>query len=347
MTNQELETSLRAQVKQATGIDAAAHPVVKLKGDASNRSYYRVGTPPMSTVLMVMPKDALTKSEEATKGAPPTELPFLNVHRYLTSLGVRVPQILRYDGPAGMMVLEDLTDLTFEAALKAGSREELYTRAVKLLAGLRARAEARPDKTCLAFTRSFDEDLYDWEFHHFREWGLEAWSGQKPSASERAELDAIFRRLSAQLAAAPKGFTHRDYQSRNLMVKDGELVVIDFQDALLGPRQYDLVALLRDSYVELDRPFIEKMLAVYTAEFEAKTGERIALPEFTQFFDLLTVQRKLKDAARFEFINRVKGNPGFLVSIPASLRYVREALGQQPQLADLHRLVAKYVPELA
>ena len=59
------------------------------------------------------------------------------------------------------------------------------------------------------------------------------------------------------------------------------------------------------------------------------------------------MQRKLKDAARFEYIHRVKGNPGFLVSIPASLRYVREALLQQPRLSDLHRLVAKYVPELA
>ncbi len=347
MTEPELESSLRTQVKLATGIDASTQPVLKLKGDASNRSYYRVGTAPSSTVLMVMPKDALTKSEEVTQGAPPTELPFLNVHRYLTALGVRVPKILRYDEPAGMMVLEDLTDLTFEAALKGGSRHALYSQAVRLLARLRADAEARPDLSCLAFTRAFDENLYDWEFHHFREWGLEAWSGKKPSDSERSQLDQIFKRLSAQLAAAPKGFTHRDYQSRNLMVKDGELVVIDFQDALLGPRQYDLVALLRDSYVELDRPFILEMLAIYVAEFQARTGEKISMPQFTAFFDLLTVQRKLKDAARFEFINRVKGNAGFLVSIPASLRYVQEALHQQPLLADLHRLVAKYVPELS
>lgn len=341
------DADLRAQVKHATGADASAFPVKKLKGDASNRSYYRVGTPPDSHVLMVMPKDAATKSEEATKGAPPKELPFVNVHRYLTGLGVRVPKILRYDEPAGMMVLEDLTDQTFEAALSTGSREALYEKAVRLLANLRADAERKPDAQCLAFTRSFDADLYDWEFHHFREWGLEAWSGQKPTDAERATLDATFKQLSAQLAAAPKGFTHRDYQSRNLMVKDGELVVIDFQDALLGPRQYDLVALLRDSYVELERPFVEQMLKVYVAEFKAKTGESIALPEFTAFFDLLTVQRKLKDAARFEFIHRVKGNPGFLVSIPASLRYVRTAIVQQPRLAELHRLIAKYVPALA
>ena len=342
-----LEPALRTQVEAATGRPCPEAPVLKLKGDASNRSYYRVGTSPSSWVLMVMPPDAAKRSEEATKGEAPKELPFVNVHRYLERLGVRVPRILRYDEPAGMMVLEDLTDQTFEQALRTGSRTELYTRAVQLLAKLRAGAERAPDPACLAFTRAFDEDLYDWELHHFREWGLECWSGKKPTDAERSELDASFRRIARELAAAPRGFTHRDYQSRNLMVKDGELVVIDFQDALQGPRQYDLVALLRDSYVELDRPFVEAMLGEYISAFEKETGERIEPKSFLSFFDLLTVQRKLKDAGRFEFINRVKGNPGFLVSIPASLRYVKAALDAQPRLADLRRLVAKYVPELA
>jgi aminoglycoside/choline kinase family phosphotransferase len=315
--------------------------VKKLKGDASNRSYYRVGTYPKSWVVMVMPLDASKKSEEASKGDAPTELPFVNVHRYLNGLGVRVPKILKYDEPKGLMVLEDLSDQTFEQALNSGSREALYGQAIDLLAKLRMGAEAKPDPKCLAFTRAFDEDLYDWELHHFREWGLEIWSGKKPSAEERAKLDSIFKRISRELAAAPRGFTHRDYQSRNLMVKDGELIVIDFQDALQGPRQYDLVALLRDSYVELDRAFVEAMLERYVKHVGGD------VKEFTRFFDLLTVQRKMKDAGRFEYINRVKGNPGFLVSIPASLRYVRAALERQPQLSDLRRIVGRYVPELS
>ena len=347
MSETELERALRAQVEQATAKPHEAAPVTKLKGDASNRSYYRVGQWPHSHVVMVMPKDAATKSEEATKGEAPKELPFVNVHRYLERLNVRVPRILRFDEPNGMMVLEDLSDQTFEKALTERTREELYLRAVKLLARLRASAEKDPRPDCIAFGRGFDEDLYDWELHHFREWGLEVWSGQKPTAEERAELDKIFRRISAQLASLPRGFTHRDYQSRNLMVKDGELVVIDFQDALLGPRQYDLVALLRDSYVELPRPFVEQMLHEYVAELERVTGEKVAFDDFLRTFDLLTVQRKLKDAGRFEFINRVKGNPGFLVSIPASLRYVHDALDRQPQLADLRRIIGRYVPELA
>lgn len=342
----DLETSLKAQVELAVGRPIGAAPVVKLKGDASNRSYYRVGTPPESWVLMVMPPDAAKKSEEASKGDAPTELPFVNVHRYLTKLGVRVPRILRYDEPAGLMVLEDLTDETFEKALGRGDRSRWYTRAVELLAHLRARAERAPDPSCLAFTRAFDVELYEWELHHFREWGLEAWSGKQPTADERHALDAIFKRIATTLAAAPRGFTHRDYQSRNLMVKDDELIVIDFQDALQGPRQYDLVALLRDSYVELERPFVDAMLDAYIVAFEKETKERIDARPFKQLFELLTVQRKLKDAGRFEYINRVKGNPGFLVSIPASLRYVKAALEVQPELGELRRIVAKYVPEL-
>jgi hypothetical protein len=343
----ELEAALRDQVGKATGRPVPQAAIKKLKGDASNRSYYRVGQAPESWVVMVMPPEASKKSEEASKGEPPKELPFVNVHRYLEKLGIRVPRILRYDEPAGMMVLEDLSDVTFEQALEGGKNNQaLYTRAVDLLARMRAEAERRPDPDCLAFTRAFDEDLYDWELHHFREWGLEVWSGKKPTDAERAELDTTFRDIARQLAAAPRGFTHRDYQSRNIMVKDGELVVIDFQDALQGPRQYDLVALLRDSYVELDRGFVDTLLDRYIATFSQLTGERIDAKAFKDFFDLLTLQRKLKDAGRFEFINRVKGNPGFLVSIPASLRYVRDAFARRPELSGLQRLVAKYVPEL-
>jgi len=343
----ELAAALRHHVGKALGRPVPNAAIKKLKGDASNRSYYRVGTPPESWVVMVMPPDATKKSEEATKGDAPTELPFVNVHRYLDRLKVRVPSILRYDEPAGMMVLEDLGDVTFEMALEGGKRrEELYTRAVELLARLRARAEREKDPSCLAFTRAFDEDLYDWELHHFREWGLEVWSGKKPTAAERSELDAHFRQIARRLAEEPRGFTHRDYQSRNIMVKGGDLVVIDFQDALLGPRQYDLVALLRDSYVELDWAFVDRMLDLYLAAFQRETGEKTDPAPFKGFFDLLTVQRKLKDAGRFEYINRVKGNPGFLVSIPASLRYVQSALGRRGELSAMREIIARYVPEV-
>jgi hypothetical protein len=342
------EQVLRDQVAQATGRPQDGAPIVQLKGDASNRSYLRVGRWPDSHVVMVMPPGP-PKSEEASKGGPPAELPFLNVHRYLDGLGVRVPRILRYDAPAAMMVLEDLGDVTFEKALDGVPPEALYVRAVDLLAQMRAATEAHPDPTCLAFTRAFDEELYTWELHHFREYGMEAWSGKVPSASERARLERAFAGIAARLAAAPRGFTHRDYQSRNLMMTHGDLVLIDFQDALQGPWQYDLVALLRDSYVELEPAVVESMIDRWLATYSSASGRSLDRRAFRRFFDLLTVQRKLKDAARFEFIHRVKKNSSFLPSIPASLRYARaamERLADDPDVVALREVAVRYVPEL-
>jgi N-acetylmuramate 1-kinase len=346
MNDPQTEARLRGAVARAIGRATGDVPVRRLAGHASLRSYWRVGAPPASHVVMVLPPDA--KPEEVTKGGAPAESPFVDVQRYLASLGVRVPRILSFEEAEGLMVLEDLGDEMLETRLLAGDpKAPLYERAVDQLARLRAAAEARPAGS-IAFTRSFDFDLYRWELDHFREWLLEAWKGATLTPGEREVVDRDFDRIARALDAEPKGFTHRDYQSRNLMVlPGGEQAVIDFQDALLGPRQYDLVALLRDSYVELDGAFVEAMLRRYLDRLAAEGGPRLAYAPFREVFDLLTVQRKLKDAGRFVFIDRVKGNPGFLVSIPASLRYVRDAFARRPDLAELQGVLARHVPELA
>ncbi len=345
MNDPQTEARVRGAVARATGADTAGAPVRRLAGHASLRSYWRVGVPPRSHVVMVLPPDA--RPEEVTKGGAPAESTFVDVQRYLAGLGVRVPRILAFEEREGLMVLEDLGDDMLETRLLAGdAREPLYARAIDQLARLRAAAEAHPTGS-IAFTRSFDRDLYRWELDHFREWLLEAWKGASLSPGERKIVDRHFDRIAEALDAEPKGFTHRDYQSRNLMVlPDGEQAVIDFQDALLGPRQYDLVALLRDSYVELEPAFVEAMLRRYLDRLAAEGGPRLEYGPFREVFDLLTVQRKLKDAGRFVFIDRVKGNPGFLVSIPASLRYVREAFARRGDLAELAEVLARHVPEL-
>jgi aminoglycoside/choline kinase family phosphotransferase len=339
------EAQLQAAYTSATGQPAGR--AERLPGGAGNRIYWRVcGLVGGSAIVMELPADPV-KSEEASKDHAPAELPFVNVHRYLERIGVRVPRILLDASRDGFLVIEDLTDRTLEQALKEGvDRRALYADAIDRLARLRAHAERDPDPTCLAWTRAFDYDLYHWEFEHFVEYGLLA-RGAKPSEKELQTLRKHFALIAKELADAPRSFTHRDYQSRNIMVlPEGEQVVIDFQDALQGPRQYDLVALLRDSYVELDRPLIDEMLARYLKQFEAEGGPRLAAKEFVAFFDLLTVQRKLKDAGRFVFIDRVKKNPSFLAHIPSSLRYVREALRRRPELGDVRQILEKHVPEL-
>jgi aminoglycoside/choline kinase family phosphotransferase len=319
----------------------------RLPGGAGNRTYWRVGDASgVSAIVMELPPEP-AKSEEVSKDGATHELPFLNVHRYLERLGVRVPRIYLDAHRRGFVVLEDLTDRTLEVALHGGNRHDLYARAIDQLARLRAHAEREPDTTCVAFGRAFDFDLYQWEFEHFIEYGLFG-RGAKPTEAELSELRETFARVSQELAAAPWSFTHRDYQSRNIMIlPSGEQVVIDFQDALLGPRQYDLVALLRDSYVELPRDLIDEMLLRYLREFARQGGPRLDEREFVSFFDLLTVQRKLKDAGRFVFIDQVKKNPTFLVHIPSSLRYVKDALARQPKLANVREILARHVAELS
>jgi hypothetical protein len=343
----DTEFRVRGAVSRVTGRPAEGLPVKRLAGHASMRSYWRVGAPPASFVVMVLPSER--KPEEATSSEAPASDPFVEVQRYLRAIGVRVPAIYAFLEAEGLMVLEDLGDEMLETRLAAGAAPEpLYEAAIDQLARMRAAAERAPDLSCIAFRRRFERKLYRWELDHFREWLLEAWKARTLSPAETEVVDRAFDAMSEALAAEPVGLTHRDYQSRNLMVlPGGEQAVIDFQDALLGPRQYDLVALLRDSYVELPGPLVERMLRRYLDRLAAEGGPRLELAPFQETFDLLTVQRKLKDAGRFVYIDRVKGNPGFLPSIPASLRYVREAFGRRPDLAALREVLSRHVPELA
>lgn len=328
--------------------------LVRLRGDASSRTYYRlhVSTPgattPETAIVMHLPEDP-SRSDEGTSrstgaGRPPRDdLPFLTVHALLEARGVPVPRVLDVDLPNRVVVLEDLGDTTFEARLHATPRAEwpaLYAEAVDLLAALHERCDA-PEPDQLVYTRRFDAPLLRWELDHFREWGLEALYGPlEPRARER--LDATFDTLAERLAAAPTGFVHRDFQSRNLMyAPSGKLTVIDFQDALIGPTPYDLVALLCDSYVEVDGALTDAMLDRYAAARALSAAER---RQFHETFWRLAVQRKLKDAGRFVFIDRVRGNPSFLRWYAPSLVYVGRALDRVPDLAPLRSLLARTVP---
>ena len=349
------EEWLRGVVAKATGRSAPAGgmpPAVhRLAGHASARVYWRVGEPGNGSVVVMLhspdaPPDEITK---ASASSPLVGIrPFVDVQRYLSGLSVRVPRILAFDEQEAYVVLEDLGDDMLVTRLRKGEAQEpLYADAVDLLAAMQVATDAAPDPDCVAFQRTYDHDLYLWELEHFVEWVIFAWKGVRLSGKEEAVLHHHFESIASDLVAQPGGFTHRDYQSRNLMVLgDGTQAMIDFQDALVGPRPYDLVSLLRDSYVVLTQPFIAGMIRRYLRTTLELGGPALAEGPFRRVFDLLTVQRKLKDAGRFIFIDRVKGNPDFLGFIPAALAYVREALLRLPELAELQALLAHHVPEL-
>jgi aminoglycoside/choline kinase family phosphotransferase len=343
LTPEELARHTFPVIAELTG--GRATQLVTLPGGASIRRYHRVqvegGNAP-SVMVMELGDDPL-KSEEAAKGRAPTELPFINVQRYLARAGVAVPAIHRFDHPRGLLYLEDLGDITFESrVIDEGDdvRARYYRLAIDQLVTLQRYAAGHPDPDCIAFTRGFDYDLLKWELDHFREYGLEA-QGHQPTPAEREELERVFTRIADQLAASPRGFVHRDYQSRNLMVQDSpsgpRLRVIDFQDALLGTRVYDLVGLLRDSYVALSPALLDSLVAHFVV------ASALDAVELRRLFDLPVVQRKLKDAGRFVFIDRVKKNPAFLPHIPNSLDYVAHALRSMPELASLREILARHL----
>ncbi|HKP56231.1 MAG TPA: phosphotransferase [Polyangiales bacterium] len=319
--------------------------VSKLKGEVSTRAYYRVELAPRSGVPASLVVMQLPEPFAAGSVVEAQARAFLDVRSYLQTIGIPVPEYHGSSFERGQLLLEDLGDLTFEARLRRDGPESLpaaYAHAVDQLADLHARAEPpQPAAACIAFRRRYDAALLRSELDHFREWGLEAPRGVLPP-EVRAELDAHFDALTAAIVALPDGFVHRDYQSRNLMwTAPQRLVVIDFQDAFIGPAPYDLVALLCDSYVTLDYPRQRSLLERYAARRHFDAAQRSQL---LHGFDLITLQRKLKDAGRFVFIDRVRNNADFLQFFTPSLRHVARALDRLPEWRPLHELLQRQMP---
>ena len=326
-----------------------------LAGDASNRRYFRIeltGDTARSVILMQLAEpEAFKQSEEAVSGAAHhvTELPFLNILSHLSRAGVSVPRLYHFDRSAGLLYLEDFGDLTLSEACRDASETDLearYTQAVDALVHMQAKASSPADPNCLAFHRSFDVPLLMWEFDHFLEYGIVARQGKPMCADDHLPIRDAFETMAELLAGQPHVFVHRDYHSRNLMVDGRRLGVIDFQDALMGPATYDLASLLRDAYIDLDEALIDRLITRYLDQVATHREGWVHREAFRRLFDFTSIQRNLKAAGRFVYIDRVKGNSKFLADIPRVLNYVKRNLQKYPELDGLRKHLTPYVPEL-
>lgn len=347
----DMQDALKKILKKNLNLDVSYVEIHKLFGHASYRTYYRVNLQDGKTyVLMQMPPGKASVSEEITnyKGQK-EELPYLNIQRYLKSVGLPVPEVYAWTPEENLMILEDLGDRLLESYVKDAEetiRIFFYKKAVDLLVDLQKKSQENPDERCIAFHRSFDKTLLNWEFDHFLEYGIEDRFQMRVSAEEKKLFTNLTRQITQEIVNSPYLFVHRDYQSRNLILKDYHLYLLDFQDALMGPQAYDLVALLRDSYVELNSESVETLIR-YFLEARKKSGLPIEdEKKFRWLFYLTTLQRKLKDTGRFQFIHTVKGNSNFLVHVPTSLRYVKVAFEKLTEFEALKKFIEKYVPEL-
>jgi len=339
----------KAQVPLSMGTQ-----VVSLPGDASDRRYHRIFLekgPRKSIILMELSDPENFKaSEEKVSGdpLPPQELPFLNIQRFLWEKKVGVPLIFHFEMSAGWLFIEDLGDQTLEKSIQRLGPEaipSLYQQAVDELISIQSDRRQIQQADCIAFARFFDVPLLMWEFDHFLEFGIEARCGMKISDQDRKKMRSFFFQISEMLTKEMHCFIHRDYHSRNLMVHQNRIRVIDFQDALIGPIQYDLASLLRDSYVVLPDSLVDSLLAYYLERKKTLDALPLEAGPFRESFDLMSIQRNLKAAGRFIYIDCIKKNPRFLPYVSPTLAYVRENLSRYPKLKPLFQLLQPFVEE--
>ncbi len=317
-----------------SGLSAQSPRVMPLTGDASDRRYFRVLLPDGGSIVLAL-------------NAAPFEfdkLPFVNVARLLARMPVPIPTVLGHADDLGVLALTDLGDVTLQAHLGAASPEEhsaLYRQAVTLIATLQRRGGELASPDYLPYSVAFDVEKLTWELDFFIKHFLEAYRGVVIPTAARDELRREFTVIIEALASEPRVLCHRDYHSRNLMLHQGELYIIDFQDARLGPDTYDLVSLLRDSYVDLPEQTVSELLAYFLA-LSGRNGEE---REFRQRFDVMALQRNLKALGTFGYQTTARRNPVYIQYIPRTLRYVRDNLEQLSQFARIRELLGGLVEE--
>jgi hypothetical protein len=315
-----------------------------LQGDASNRTYFRItfqkeAKPEVRGSVIVM---------QLQEAVPNPETDFTRILRFLQGLDLPVPDLYHYDVENGLLLLEDCGTHTLEDYLRERPEErtQFYQRAVELLVQMQARATRALGSECPAYHRRFDVEKLMWEFDFMLEHYVGVLCGSPLEESVRREVRAVFLPLCETLAAEELCFTHRDYHSRNLMVDGDRLVLLDFQDARQGPCQYDLVSLLRDSYMQLDDDLRDDLVDLYICLREKEEGWETDREEFYRIFDWTSLQRNLKAVGTFAYQSVKRNNERYQDSIAPTLGYVRQILGRRFGSSPLREVLMRCVPGL-
>jgi hypothetical protein len=311
------EQSRIDQYLSDTGLAERGSKVVALTADASTRRYFRVIPSDGPSIVLALHEGPI---EFMT-------LPFVAVARLLSRMPLPVPDVLGHADALGILALEDLGDVTLQAVAFLGV---LQDRGAELLTPSDVPSQL-----------AFDVEKLTWEMDFFVKHFVEGYRGAILTAAERTALSRECAEIVEELASEPRVLCHRDYHSRNLMVHDGQLYVIDFQDARMGPDTYDLASLLRDSYVDI----ADLELDSFIAYFLAVKGISDAVA-FRRRFDLMAVQRNLKALGTFGYQAAARGNPIYIQYIPRTLKYVRDNAEKYPRFSRLRELLATHIEEL-
>ncbi len=357
MTNKtvldEVRAAMDAQMREEQGMQSfiersrAIQSIEKMPGDASTRRYYRIKAKDGEHGLRSLVVMAMEPFVE--KGSA---IPFLSIQKHLRRHGVDVPEVLDFDARQGFILLEDLGDTTLLRSLQDVSdraqERAFFEKAIDAVVNLHvATGPKHADPAEIAaidgFKLRFDEEKLLWEVNFTIEHFYEKHLQRNISKDDQKVMQDGFKKICAELAAEPTVFTHRDYHSRNIMVTDsGRFVMIDFQDARMGPPQYDLASLLRDSYYQLDEAQIQALTRYYLEQMKRRGAPIHDVARFDRLFDLMAVQRNFKAIGSFaSFLNR-RGNPAYLKFIGNTFENIRRNLLKYPEFSRLREVLYHY-----
>ncbi|MDX1764309.1 MAG: phosphotransferase [bacterium] len=335
--------AIKRVVADTDGLLLSDLAIETVAADASQRKFYRLSLPDGNTRIAMELEGPHPPPED------PDQVPYINILNHLRICKAAVPRLLAYDPATAIVILEDLGRVTLEAYVKEkgmAAALPVYRKAIDELLTLQIVGTRNRCEHCIAFNHAFDEEKLMWELNFFLTHTVEGQLKRTVSQSDLTPLRNEFYALSSLIAAEPRFFTHRDYHSRNLLVKAGKIGIVDFQDARLGPLQYDLCSLLRDSYVVLPEKTVDGLIDYYLDGLDRMESTAHNRETFRKVFDMVSIQRNLKAAGTFGYMATVKSRLDYLDYLPDTFTYVRQNLARYPELQRLRDLLGRYLPEI-
>ncbi|MGZ3773556.1 MAG: aminoglycoside phosphotransferase family protein [Bdellovibrio sp.] len=306
----------------STSLNSDAYKVFSLAGDASNRRYYRIVLDNQSWVLM------------RWEPFDPANYPFLSVLNHFSKSGVHVPEVIAMSPKEGLVLLEDLGDLTLERKFWENQNQDaaldFYQMAVDEVVKIHHQATLNKSD-CTAFKIQFDTEKFLWEMNYGKDNLISGILKFNFTESLQKEISDIFFSISNRLDKEPKRIAHRDYHSRNLMIKLDKMSVIDFQDARLGPIQYDLVSLMRDSYVDINDSMAKSLIDYYLDRSKEFLPSDFSREHFDRIYELQSIQRCFKACGSFASFFHLRQDRRYLKYLPGTLRRVMKAINEFPE----------------
>ena len=311
-------------------INTSEFSIVQLAGDASARRYYRIIQDEKTWVLMTW------------KPFNQAEYPFLSVQRHFLSCHIQVPEVIGVGEDLGVLLLEDLGDLTLERkyweSSKPEASEDFYLKTIDELIKIHDVSTYSEVKST-ASTTEFDTAKFLWEMNYAKENLLLGLLNFKLSRSASHELDAAFVKFCTLLDQQPKVICHRDFHSRNVMLKRNKVIIIDFQDARLGPVQYDLVSLFKDSYVDMGDEYAAKLTNYYLENSKVKKTPAFSEEEFYRIYELQSLQRCFKACGSFASFMNQRGDTRYLKYLAPTLKRVIKSLSYFPEYGIINKIL--------